>query len=120
MISVSVIDGGEQGSTLVELIVIIIVIAVLIAVGVPVYLNVRANARKRTCQTSLRTVDSAVHTYQSMFDDPVFPAGLSDMTQPGTRVLKQVPTCPSGTNSYTWVNSDPPFISCPNIESHTI
>lgn len=88
--------GGSHGFTLIELMIVILIIAILVAIAVPVYLNARRNAQRRTCQANLRTVDGSILEYQAMFDNPVYPSGLSDLTQPGTRVLKGVPVCPLG------------------------
>ncbi|MBU1672168.1 MAG: zinc ribbon domain-containing protein [Actinobacteria bacterium] len=77
-------------------------------------------ARRRTCQSNLRTVDGAIQSYEAFFDNPVFPSNAEDMVQPGTKVLKRIPVCPSGNAPYVWVAGSPPLISCPNDASHTI
>jgi competence protein ComGC len=84
----------------------------------------QSNAQRRTCQSNIRTVDGAIQSYQVMFDEALYPTSLEDLTQPGTRVLKSIPTCPSGTRPYDWVvgedGFDTPYISCPNNSTHTI
>jgi hypothetical protein len=92
----------------------------MISFLVPVYLNSRCNSQRRTCQSNLRTVDGAIQAYEAMFDTPTPPTSLDDMTQPGTRVLRSIPTCPSGNKPYILVPDNPPYISCPNNASHTI
>ena len=109
------------GFTLIELMIVILIIAILVAIAVPVYLNARKNAQRRTCQANLRTVDGAIQSYEAMFDNPTYPTSLADLTAVGTKTLKSAPTCPGGTGAYTWVGTtDPPVISCPNEDSHTI
>jgi prepilin-type N-terminal cleavage/methylation domain-containing protein len=103
-----------EGFTLIELMIVILIIAILVAIAVPVYLNARANAQRRTCQSNLRTVDGSIQAYESIFDNPIYPAGMGDMTQPGTKTLKSVPQCPSSANPYIWVGGEPPEISCPS------
>lgn len=100
--------------------VVVLVGLLIVAIAVPVYLNARGNAEKRTCQSNLRTVDGAIQAYESMFDNPTYPTSMEDMTQPGTEVLRSIPTCPSGDEPYIWVDGSPPIISCPNNASHTI
>ena len=109
-----------EGFTLIELMIVILIIAILVAIAVPVYLNARANAQRRTCQSNLRTVDGSIQSYESLYDNPTYPTSLANMTMPGTKTLKSVPVCPSGTAAYSWVSGDPPYISCPNNASHTI
>jgi type IV pilus assembly protein PilA len=110
--------GG--GFTLIELMIVILIIAILVAIAVPVYLNARKNAQKRTCQANLRTVDGAIQSYQALFSNPQYPTDLDDMTEDGTKTLKEVPTCPSGTADYFYEDGPPPFISCPNDSGHKI
>jgi hypothetical protein len=79
-----------------------------------------ADAKRRTCQSNQRTVDGAIQSYEAIFNTPTYPTSMEDMTQPGTKTLKSIPTCPSGDKPYIWVPGDPPMISCPNDASHTI
>lgn len=109
-----------EGFTLIELMIVILIIAILVAIAVPVYLNARANAQRRTCQSNIRTVDGSIQAYEALWDDPMYPSALGDMTQAGTKTLKDTPQCPSGSSAYNWVSGTPPYISCPNNASHTI
>lgn len=109
-----------EGFTLIELMIVILIIAILVAIAVPVYLNARTNAQRRTCQSNIRTVDSAIQAYESTMWDSSVPTQLSDMLSPTCKTLKAAPTCPAGTNPYIWVSGTPPEISCPNDASHTI
>lgn len=110
-----------EGFTLIELMIVILIIAILVAIAVPVYLNARANAQKRTCQSNIRTVDGAIQAYEAMFDDPVYPTTMNQMTTAGTQTLKSVPKCPAGSLGYGYISTaTPPYISCPNDAKHTI
>ncbi|MFH1150906.1 MAG: zinc ribbon domain-containing protein [Actinomycetota bacterium] len=112
--------------------VVVVIIAVIVFVGGVFMIaprimsnSVEENARRRQCQANLRTVDGAIMSYEAVFDDPMLPGSLKDLTQPGTKVLKSIPTCPSGTKPYDWVEGDggsfdAPYISCPNLSTHTI
>lgn len=110
----------SEGFTLIELMIVILIIAILVAIAVPVYMNARSNAQRRTCQANLRTCDGAIQSYEAMFDEPTYPGSLGDMTQPNSKTLKSIPTCPSATAAYEWVSGTPPWVSCPNVDNHTI
>jgi hypothetical protein len=78
-------------------------------------------AWRRTCQANQRTVDGAIQSYEAIWDsNPMYPSSLEDMTQPGTRTLKEIPTCPAGDKPYIWVDDTPPYISCPNCPDHEL
>ena len=112
-----------EGFTLIELMIVILIIAILVAIAVPVYLSAKKNAERRTCQANIRTVDGAIQTYESM-DDGNFPVLVTDLTAVGTKVLKTMPTCPTGnstSHAYAWRGAlTPPEISCPYVADHTI
>lgn len=109
----------QRGFTLIEVMIVILILAILVAIAVPVYLNSRQNAVRRTCQSNQRTVDSAIQTYQAMFDPPTFPNSLDCMLQDGTRTLKSECVPPQG-GTYDWASGNPPHISCPHSANHTI
>ena len=68
----------EEGFTLVELLTVLIVIAVLVAIAVPVYAAATDNARKRTCQANLRTIDGAINQY-AVSSDHEFPTDMDQI-----------------------------------------
>ena len=109
-----------EGFTLIELMIVILIIAILVAIAVPVFLNSRDNARQRTCQANLRTIDGAVMSYQA--DEQVYPGTIADMVAEDTKALKSEPKCPSGAGgTYVFLTaSDPPRASCPFVADHTI
>jgi type IV pilus assembly protein PilA len=112
-----------EGFTLIELMIVILIIAILVAIAVPVYLNARQNAQKRTCQSNIRTVDSAIQAYEATMPDGQAPGNATwqaDMLSDGTKVLKAIPKCPQASTAYTWVPGTPPSISCPNNAGHVI
>jgi competence protein ComGC len=104
-------------------IAIIFLAAVIIVPIVLVSGTANQDAQKRSCQANLRTVDGAIMTYTAMSSEETYPSSLEDLVAPDTRVLKSIPTCPSGNKPYEWVEGEggsPPNISCPNNAKHTI
>lgn len=54
---------GEKGFTLIELMVVIAIIAVLVAIAIPAYMQATDNAKRKTSQANLRTIDGALNVY---------------------------------------------------------
>src|SRR5665647_2223870 len=84
---------SKKGFTLIELMIVILIIAILVAIAVPVYLAATNSAKRRTCQSNLRTIDSAINAYNGFYDG--WPNAGSVLTSLGTTWLKRNPTCPA-------------------------
>ena len=82
---------NEQGFTLIELMVVVLIIGILVAVAVPVFVSASANAKERTCEANLRTMDGAIQTYQA--DQNVVATGLTDLVP---TYIKEIPAEPTG------------------------
>ena len=55
-------DRGEDGFTLIELMVVILIIAILIAIAIPTFLGARQKAQDRAAQSNLRNALTAAKT----------------------------------------------------------
>lgn len=112
----------KEGFTLIELLIVILIIAILVAIALPLYLNSQRNAKLRTCQASLRTLDGAINAYRADFEvDPRYAVdGIVDLVASG--YMKKMPKCPSGNVSYTlWsATSVPMESSCTNLSTHKL
>ncbi|MDQ3575165.1 MAG: prepilin-type N-terminal cleavage/methylation domain-containing protein [Actinomycetota bacterium] len=53
---------GEEGFTLIELMVVVLIIAILLAIAIPTFLGARARAQDRAAQSSLRNSLTAAKT----------------------------------------------------------
>jgi len=61
--------AGEQGFTLVELMVVIALLAILVALAVPVYSSSAGSARRNTCLSNQRAMESALPYWRYLRGD---------------------------------------------------
>jgi len=66
---------GEEGFTLIELMVVVLIIAILLAIAIPTFLGARKRAQDRAAQSSLRNALTAAKT---MYTDNSSYAGADD------------------------------------------
>src|SRR5262245_39169757 len=71
----------QRGFTLIELLVVIAIIAILAAILFPVFAQAREAARKASCLSNVRQIDTAYSMYIQDYDEH-FPPHVSERTAP--------------------------------------
>ena len=68
---------NEKGFTLIELMVVVLIIGILVAIAIPVFGSAATNAKLRSCQANLRTLDGGIAQYNAEYNsNPADPAAL--------------------------------------------
>ncbi|MBB5059857.1 general secretion pathway protein G [Granulicella aggregans] len=91
--------GGEQGFTLLELMIVMIIIGVLAAIAVPSYLASVRKAKEAVLKEDLHTMRSAIDSYT--VDKAKAPQSLNDLVESG--YLKAIPKDPLTSRTDTWI-----------------
>lgn len=90
---------GEQGFTLIELMIVMVIIGILAAIAVPMYVQSVRHAREAVLREDLRTLRSAIDSYT--VDKQKAPQTLDDLVEAG--YIKSLPVDPFTHRSDTWV-----------------
>jgi general secretion pathway protein G len=90
---------GEQGFTLIELIVVMTIILILTAVAVPRFAAMVQNAREAALKQDLQVMRQAISAYT--MDKGKAPQSLEDLVQSG--YLHAIPVDPMTHSAKTWV-----------------
>jgi general secretion pathway protein G len=90
---------GEQGFTLLELMIVMIIIGVLAAIAVPSYLSSVRKAKEAVLKEDLHTMRSAIDSYT--VDKAKAPQSLNDLVEAG--YLKTMPKDPMTSRTDTWI-----------------
>lgn len=92
---------GQNGFTLVELMVVMLIISVLAAVAIPAFIASLKSAREAVLKEDLHVMRQAIDSYT--MDKEKGPQGLDDLVQAG--YLKEIPVDPMTHSSTTWVTA---------------
>ena len=74
---------GQQGFSLIELILVIIIIGILSAIGYAQYINLRTSTQVAACrgnQTSLETCQNLYYIDQALANNPTYASDIDDLT----------------------------------------
>ena len=104
----------STGFTLIELMIVILILAVLVAIAVPIYISATDNAKKRTCQANLRSIDGATEMYKAVYDTDSYPLNPSALVAFFKDALAL--HCPSGSGTYVYGTNN--SASCVNSPDH--
>ena len=99
--------AGEEGFTLIELMIVMVVIGLLAAIAIPSYTNNVRNAKEAVLREDLRTMRGAIDSYT--IDKQKAPQSLDDLVQSGH--LKSMPVDPFTRRSDTWVTGQSDVLS---------
>lgn len=92
---------GNEGFTLVELMVVVLIIGILVAIAVPMFMASKSSAQGKTCFANQREIEGAVQTYQAA-NGSLPAAGTVDSSHVliAGGYLKKPPMCPVGLQNY--------------------
>lgn len=71
-------EHGEDGFTLIELMVVVLIIAILLAIAIPSYIGAQARASERKSQTALRNALTAARTIATDLGNYAFEVGTDE------------------------------------------
>ena len=100
-------DGGADGFTLIELIIVMTIIGLLTAIAIPSYLTSVKKAREAVLREDLHTLRGSIDSYT--VDREKAPESLDDLVQAG--YIKSIPGDPMTNRSDTWITSQSDTLS---------
>ena len=91
--------SGEQGFTLLELIIVIAIVGILATIAMPALKNVPTRANEAVLKTNLHTIRDVIDQHYG--DTGKYPSSLEQLVEKG--YLKKVPTDPITKRTDSWV-----------------
>jgi prepilin-type N-terminal cleavage/methylation domain-containing protein len=83
---------GQNGFTIIEVIIVVVVLAILAAILIPNFRGIRQDSKSSSALADLRTIQTAIESYINETNSP--PDALSSLlgVAAAERVLNQIPT----------------------------
>jgi len=96
-------QGGTQGFTLIEMLIVISVIAILIGVLLPSFRGTQDEAAEQRARSEMRTLATAIESY-FIHNSNQLPTTLTTLITATPRIISQVPDDPfrPGSNDYSY------------------
>jgi prepilin-type N-terminal cleavage/methylation domain-containing protein len=89
--------SGQEGFTLVELMVTLLILGILVGIAVMTMTVSRTKAQQAACKANLRTIYDAILVYQSeSVHNGTYPPTLDDLATDGLMKSSFTWTCPAG------------------------
>ncbi|MBK5092375.1 MAG: prepilin-type N-terminal cleavage/methylation domain-containing protein [Actinobacteria bacterium] len=98
---------GEDGFTLVELMIVICILAILVSIALLSVTFTRARAQEAGCKSNLRTMEGIVTQYEAA--NGKLPPNLDTLVAEG--YLRKMPQCEKSDYGYDSATGE---VSCPN------
>jgi general secretion pathway protein G len=92
---------GQDGFTLIELIIVMTIIAILASIAIPSYMGSIKSAHEAVLKEDLHVMRNAIDSYT--MDKGKAPQSLDDLVQSG--YLKNIPLDPTTHSNSTWVTN---------------
>ena len=88
----------QQGSTLVEIMIVVAIIGILAAIAIPNFIKNRNDSQRRACISNMRQIETAAENYRVA--NPGTTPTVADLVG-SDNYIKTTPTCPTHGSAYS-------------------